>query len=321
VKNNVPPALNQLRFINDTVVDGRSTSLKQWMQLLVGKYHPITVHPANCFPTPQHVDRFLSLVHRLPLGLVERVLHAFLIPSGRYGFMDRLRDDWLKLYPTRERRFEFERKILAGEPIEGITWVYDLIDTSPRAALEIIDRYVFVHCQVLTDDMLTGLADARSIIRARFITIANVRDWWIEVGPDRLECAVAEWFEVKENDVEICPKGKDGGVDLRCRSRETGRTVLIQCKCGRQKGDVKLIREMNGIVAAEDATEGVLISCGGFTKAALAEASRRFRRLTLLTGEQLNEKLNAELGSGWPNRLERIHNDWSQRRPRKKQES
>jgi restriction system protein len=59
--------------------------------------------------------------------------------------------------------------------------------------------------------------------------------------------------------------GADGGVDLVLK--KNGETLLVQCKHWRQyKIGVKVIRELYGVVTAENATGGIVISSGAFTQ-------------------------------------------------------
>lgn len=61
--------------------------------------------------------------------------------------------------------------------------------------------------------------------------------------------------------------GADGGVDLVLR--RGGEALLVQCKHWRmEKVGVKIIRELYGVIAAEGATGGVVISSGTFTQEA-----------------------------------------------------
>ena len=59
--------------------------------------------------------------------------------------------------------------------------------------------------------------------------------------------------------------GADGGVDLILK--KNGETLLVQCKHWRQdKVGVKVVRELYGVVTAENATGGIVISSGAFTR-------------------------------------------------------
>ncbi|MGV8075322.1 MAG: restriction endonuclease [Syntrophobacteraceae bacterium] len=85
--------------------------------------------------------------------------------------------------------------------------------------------------------------------------------------------------------------GADGGVDLFLR--KGGERLLVQCKHWRMdKVGVKVVRELYGVVAAEGATGGVVISSGTFTQEARDFA--RGKPVELLDGSELI-KLIAEV--------------------------
>jgi len=78
--------------------------------------------------------------------------------------------------------------------------------------------------------------------------------------------------------------GADGSVDLVLR--RGGEKLLVQCKHWKmEKVGVKVIRELYGVVAAEGATGGVIISSGKFTQEARDFA--RGKPLELLDGSEL----------------------------------
>ena len=81
--------------------------------------------------------------------------------------------------------------------------------------------------------------------------------------------------------------GADGGVDLI--ARKNGEKVLVQCKRWRtDKVGVDKARELFGVVKAEGATKGVLVTSGAFTPAAVEFAqSKADGQLDLVDGEGL----------------------------------
>lgn len=78
--------------------------------------------------------------------------------------------------------------------------------------------------------------------------------------------------------------GADGGIDLVLRGN--GETVLVQCKQwkARQVG-VDKVRELFGVVTAERADRGILVTSGNFTKDALSFQAGK--PLTLVDGPAL----------------------------------
>ena len=84
--------------------------------------------------------------------------------------------------------------------------------------------------------------------------------------------------------------GADGGVDLVLR--KDGKKLLVQCKRWKTKSvDVKIVRELFGVMAAEGATGVVVISSGSFTREARDFASGK--PLELVNGSELIEIISS----------------------------
>jgi len=89
-------------------------------------------------------------------------------------------------------------------------------------------------------------------------------------------------FAVQENGLG----GADGGIDLILR--KGGETWIVQCKRWKTfKVGVKEVRELYGILVAERADRGIFITCGQYTKDALAFAADK--PLDLVDGPALLE--------------------------------
>lgn len=100
----------------------------------------------------------------------------------------------------------------------------------------------------------------------------------MNIWPERL---TDEGYTVTEN----TDTGPDGGVDLRLK--KDGNRFLVQCKQWRNmKLGVKVVRELYGVMTAENATGGIVITSGIFTQEA-----RNFvmgKPIDLVEGNQLS---------------------------------
>lgn len=151
---------------------------------------------------------------------------------------------------------------------------------------------------------LSGLSQAAPIIALFFLIpapIAAFRQW----GERRLldnqtsldsiralswrqfEALVAEAYRRKGYTVfRPSGNGSDGGVDLVLK--KDGETVLVQCKQWKAwKVGVKVVRELNGVVAARRAQGAVVITSGVFTQEARDFAATTSIRL--IEGEAVAE--------------------------------
>ena len=99
------------------------------------------------------------------------------------------------------------------------------------------------------------------------------------------EVLVGEAYRRKGyNVIETGGCGADGGVDLVLK--RGGEKLLVQCKHWKmEKVGVKIVRELYGVVIAEKATGGVVISSGTFTQEAMDFANGK--PLALFNGTQL----------------------------------
>lgn len=77
----------------------------------------------------------------------------------------------------------------------------------------------------------------------------------------------------------------DGGIDLILRKK--GEMVLVQCKHWEaEQVGVKIVRELYGVVAAEGATKGIVVTTGYFTRD--AEIFAQGKPLLLIRGNELS---------------------------------
>ena len=99
------------------------------------------------------------------------------------------------------------------------------------------------------------------------------------------EMLVGEAFQLQGYKVtELGGAGPDGGVDIVLR--KGSETFLVQCKQWKAfKVDVKVVRELYGVMAAQGATGGFVITSGRFTADAMAFAQGR--NVQLVDGPKL----------------------------------
>lgn len=88
--------------------------------------------------------------------------------------------------------------------------------------------------------------------------------------------------------VECGGGGADGGVDIRLYQK--GKLTLVQCKHWNSRVGVKPVRELYGLMTAEQAHKGILVATSGFTAEALRFAANK--PLELMDGDLLLIRLN-----------------------------
>lgn len=115
------------------------------------------------------------------------------------------------------------------------------------------------------------------------------------------------------NVIENSQLGPDGGIDVRLY--KDGRRYLVQCKHWKsQKVGVSVVREMLGLITAENAHRGLVVTSGTFTEEALRFAQSQ--PIDLIGGGELYELISSVQTSPRGRRLE--SNDSSEHKARNK---
>jgi len=119
-----------------------------------------------------------------------------------------------------------------------------------------------------------------------------------QMGWQEFEMLVGEAY--RRHGYEVIERdggGADGGVDLVLR--KDGERFLVQCKQWRaRRVGVKIVRELYGVMAAEDAAGGFVVTSGEFTKEASAFAAGK--EIELLDGPRLLRLIQGVAGGKSP---------------------
>ncbi len=78
--------------------------------------------------------------------------------------------------------------------------------------------------------------------------------------------------------------GKDGGIDILAGSGKLGfdhPSICAQIKSSSSPVDVRVLRELQGVMQRVHATQGLLVAWGGFTKDAIQESKSQFFTIRL----------------------------------------
>lgn len=107
--------------------------------------------------------------------------------------------------------------------------------------------------------------------RQQFLATNINWNWVQNLSWQEFEIQVGEVYRNRGYQVERTGgNGPDGGIDLKLQ--KDGRTTLVQCKHWKTwKVGVKTVRELFGVMCAEHAHAGILMTSGRFT-----EEARRF---------------------------------------------
>lgn len=301
------PDEEALIFDGRPVVDVKKLTLDQWLGLLDSDDYYVQDYQ---FSTRCHRDEYLSGIRTRTEADFRNLLRRFLISTGSFpADKDGLKFR-VKYRPDLHLEFD-RRQILYGEAWEGITWVLDLLPSRPHDALAALRAYFLTHIQLLPDGRFDGLFDAMSLIREWYIDSPHdpdeIREMLLRLDPCHFEALIAKLYQDMGYSVNLTQFRNDGGIDILCRRTDAGRRELVMVQCKRHKENIKVMssRELFGIVQAEKATKGVLVTPGGFTRGTIRFAND-ISQIELLGGVRLQRLLNEYLGPRWPVEVDRL---------------
>ncbi|WP_419862444.1 restriction endonuclease [Candidatus Poriferisodalis sp.] len=120
---------------------------------------------------------------------------------------------------------------------------------------------------------------------------------------------VAEILRAEGFTVDTAPPGPDGGIDVFAGRGPLGLDsprLIVQVKSSPAPVDVKVVRELNGVLSSQDADQGLLVAWGGVNQPARREMRSQFFRVRVWDADdlleavfrnydQLDKELQAEL--------------------------
>jgi restriction system protein len=297
-----------MKYFVDDIIDGRSVTLKEFISILLSSNIP-KIFPNNCFPTNEMFDEYIETIQIRSDDEIKEIIKRFIVQEGTYGtdgvrlqtisqnneWLDKIREN----YPL-----HFNRLLGKKNVWEGITWIIDLLPRHPQNAINVIDAFFAVYCQILPDNVLVGLSQVNEIIRAKYYFANHPLDVLHNLTPIEFESLIAELYNDMGYEIQLTKKSYDGGIDVIAVNKTIGKNeeVLIQCKRYSNNVGVKDIRELLGVVENYKATKGVFCTSSSYSSSAFKFA-KNSNRLELLDGRNIINLCNEYFGSNWPNKI------------------
>ncbi len=156
----------------------------------------------------------------------------------------------------------------------------DPIQSAIRPLFKLMFNGLAIVCLVAA-----AVSAIQSLFRRKMLDRQTGTDSLRSLSWREFEQLVGEAFRRQGYDVEETGGGgADGGIDLVLRGH--GETVLVQCKQWRERQvGVDKVRELFGVVTAEGANRGILVTSGNYTND--AQSFKVGKPLTLVDGPAL----------------------------------
>ena len=122
------------------------------------------------------------------------------------------------------------------------------------------------------------------------------------LSPRGFEEVVAELLGRLGYEITLTPASRDGGKDIYAAKKDHLGTFLYVVECKKYAPDrrvgVGLVRQLNGVVQAEQATAGILATTAFFTRGALQFQETIASQLSLKDYVGIQQWLSAAMSGG-----------------------
>jgi restriction system protein len=153
----------------------------------------------------------------------------------------------------------------------------------------------FVPMALLFGGLTNLLKRGKSAWMFNSINSNGARETLSKLSWKDFEFLISEYFKKQNYKVDLVDaQGADGGIDIKLY--KDGELYLVQCKHYKaRKVPVQVVRELYGVMTAENAQGGFVITTGKFTKDAVSFAEGK--EIDLIDGNQLEIMLEDSLNT------------------------
>lgn len=296
--------------LNEKFYSKNFNTLNEWLEIVLKGEE--FIYPFSRIPYDEWVDEYIEDISNKSVREVKDLIRALLIPINRpidtsnYEIYVEMSKSGIDEYIDRAKDVlenEVYKRIERGQDAwEGITWVLELLPSSPYKAIKALESYLFAQPN-LPDDRIIGIEQCSEIIMAKFIHFENPLDKLIQIKPVEFEWLIEYLYESLGYETEWTSATRDGGKDIIATiTRPDGiETVYVECKLYKTtKMEIGTIREFGYVLMKNEVNRGVIF-CTGYVNDNLKKVDKRIQ---IWSYEDINVLLNAHLGSDWVERLD-----------------
>lgn len=303
------------------VIDVSDYPLEDWLNLIFSSKEKESLFVDYMFPNDNLRDQYLQSITDRSEEDVNRLIRKFLFPSGSFPgdelqirwLIDRMKND--KAMAKNLLQLEFFKRLLRSikgniPPWEGNTWILDLLPHNPKKAIQAIHAYIIAHIQFLPDGRLSGLSDAITLIRAKYIESPFSKEFLNKIDPYEFEYIVESLYHERGYQTKMTKKTHDGGIDIIAFRNEPGlkENLAIQCKKTKNNVPVLFVRSLHGVVSKSNYTKGVFIATSEYTPGSRKHAHET-GNIELINLSDFHKMMNESFGSKWQSHIDYLISD------------
>lgn len=295
---------------NEMFYSENFSSFNEWLKLVLEGEE--SVYPFCRIPYEEWTEEYIEDINNKSVQEVKNLLRALLVPINRpldtsnyesYVAMSNSNIDEYVVRANEVLEYEVYKRIESGQDAwEGLTWVLELLPSSPYNAIKALESYLYAQPN-LPDERIIGIGQCSEIIMAKFIHFENPLEKLTQLKPVEFEWLIEYLYESLGYETVWTSATRDGGKDIIANiiRPDGNENVYVECKLYKTtKLKIENIRAFGYVLMKNEVNRGVIF-CTGYVNDNLKKEDKRIQ---VWSYEDINILLNAHLGSDWVERLD-----------------
>ncbi|WP_455715268.1 restriction endonuclease [Anaerosporobacter sp.] len=207
-----------------------------WLEKLFS-YNYLTEHIPVVEAHQFLLDNIAEYSDETVLNILRCLLHSYYRPMDEDNAMlykDTQYFRWCKERGMHLDKTEYYYRLINEyEAWEGLTWIVQLIRTSPMEAIKALNLYMAAECAMMPDYRLIGIGQCIDIIEAKFIKNGTNKEViLLNLRPREFEILIYKLYCSMGYDCILTPATRDGGKDVVAgkNNADGGEKLYIECK-------------------------------------------------------------------------------------------
>jgi restriction system protein len=207
-----------------------------WLEKLFS-YDYLTEHIPGMEAHQFLLDNIVEYSDETVLNILRCLLHSYYRPLDESNAMQYKDTQYVKWCKERgihlDKTEYYHRLINEYEAWEGLTWIVQLIRTSPMEAIKALSLYRSAECAMMPDYRIIGIGQCIDIIEVKFIKNGTNKEvTLLNLQPREFEILIFKLYCSMGYDSILTPATRDGGKDVVAEkdNGDGGEKLYIECK-------------------------------------------------------------------------------------------